>query len=99
MKAYGISYPVPPDFNDVGNVLKEICDPEGAEIHVGAFQLGDPTLSVLEVWGAEYQESNAALVQPHHCPLLTKISNREKCPVSFVGKITGTGKVRPGTVL
>lgn len=76
-----------------GNVLKEISEPVGAEIHVENFQLGDPTLSVLEVWGAEYQESNALLIRPEHRTTLTKIGLREKCPVSFVGKITGDGKV------
>ena len=77
-----------------GNVLKEICEPLGAEIQVGAFRLGDPTLSVLELWGAEYQESNAMLVRPEHQTALTKMGLREKCDVSFVGRITGDGKVR-----
>lgn len=39
-----------------GNVLKEIVDPLGAKIEVDKFVVGDPTLSVLEIWGAEYQE-------------------------------------------
>jgi hypothetical protein len=39
-----------------GNVLKEIVDPLGARIEVDKFVVGDPTLSVLEIWGAEYQE-------------------------------------------
>ena len=75
--------------------MKEICEPEGAEIRTREFQLGDPTLSVLELWGAEYQESNAALIKKEDMALLRKMSNREKCPVSFVGSITGDGKVRP----
>ena len=39
-----------------GNVLKEIVDPLGAKIEVDKFVVGDTTLSVLEIWGAEYQE-------------------------------------------
>lgn len=39
-----------------GNVLKEIVEPLGAKIEVDKFVVGDPTLSVLEIWGAEYQE-------------------------------------------
>jgi len=77
-----------------GNVLKELVSPAGAVIHVSEFQLGDPTLSVLEIWGAEYQESNALLVRSEHRSLLQSISAREKCPVSFVGQITGTGRVK-----
>ena len=76
-----------------GNVLKEISEPAGAVIQAGAFQLGDPTLSIMEIWGAEYQESNAFLANSDQRALLQKISNREKCPVSFVGSITGDGKV------
>ena len=76
-----------------GNVLKELVSPAGADIFVSEFQLGDPTLSVLEIWGAEYQESNAMLVNAEHKALLQSISAREKCPVSFVGRVTGNGKV------
>ena len=77
----------------VGNVLKEICEPEGALIKAGQFDLGDPTLNLLEIWGAEYQESNAILIQPKDTCTLQKLGRREKCPVNFVGYITGTGKV------
>jgi len=80
-------------FADSGNVLKEICYPAGALIKVSAFELGDPTLSVLEIWGAEYQESNALLVCAEDRALLKQIADREKCPVSFVGCITDDGKV------
>ncbi|XP_074649694.1 phosphoribosylformylglycinamidine synthase-like [Tubulanus polymorphus] len=77
-----------------GNVLKEICDPSGALIHVEAFQFADPTINVLELWGAEYQESNAILAKPADSEILQNICLREKCPVSFVGNITGDGKIR-----
>ena len=76
-----------------GNVLKEISEPEGAVIRTSAFTLGDPTLSALEIWGAEYQESNALLVRPSDRVTLMKMAAREKCDVSFVGEITGDGKV------
>jgi len=78
----------------LGNVLKEICYPAGALIKVSAFELGDPTLSVLEIWGAEYQESNALLVHGDDRSVLSRIAAREKCPVSFVGLITNDGKVQ-----
>lgn len=59
-----------------------------------SFQKGDPTLSVLELWGAEYQESNALLLHPSDRAFLERVCQREKCPVDFVGNITGDGKVR-----
>jgi len=74
-------------------VLKEICYPAGAVIDVSAFELGDATLSVLEIWGAEYQESNALLVHKTDRAVVKQVAAREKCPVSFVGSITGDGKV------
>ena len=51
--------------------------------------MGDPTISTLELWGAEYQESDAMLICEEDKPLLKKIGDREKVTVSFVGSITG----------
>lgn len=44
-----------------GNVLKELVEPEGAAIFTKEFKLGDPTITTMELWGAEYQENNALL--------------------------------------
>ncbi|XP_040857208.1 phosphoribosylformylglycinamidine synthase [Ochotona curzoniae] len=76
-----------------GNVLKELSEPAGAIIYTSRFQLGDPTLNALEIWGAEYQESNALLLRPLHRDFLTRVSIRERCPASFVGTITGDRKI------
>ena len=43
-------------------MLKEIIEPSGAVIHSKAFTLGDKTLDALELWTAEYQESDAILM-------------------------------------
>ncbi|KAJ0065302.1 hypothetical protein NL108_007017, partial [Boleophthalmus pectinirostris] len=77
-----------------GNVLKELSEPAGAVIYCSKFKKGDPTLSVLELWGAEYQESNALLLRPSDKDFLERVCVREKCPVDFVGNITGDGKAR-----
>ncbi|ESO08826.1 hypothetical protein HELRODRAFT_190628 [Helobdella robusta] len=77
-----------------GNVLKELCHPGGALIKLSAFELADATLSSLEVWTAEYQESNALLVKEEGLGLLKELGNREKCPVSVVGCITGDNKIK-----
>ncbi|KAM6921075.1 phosphoribosylformylglycinamidine synthase [Xenentodon cancila] len=76
-----------------GNVLKELSEPTGAVIYCSRFKKGDPTLSVLELWGAEYQESNALLLLPSDRSFLERVCQREKCPVDFVGNITGDGKI------
>ncbi|KAK7479188.1 hypothetical protein BaRGS_00029532 [Batillaria attramentaria] len=77
-----------------GNVLKEIVEPVGALIRADDFQLGDPTISILELWGAEYQESNALLVRRKDAEALKKVGERERCPVSFVGSVTGSGRIQ-----
>uniref|UniRef100_A0A1I8IN14 C-type lectin domain-containing protein n=1 Tax=Macrostomum lignano TaxID=282301 RepID=A0A1I8IN14_9PLAT len=75
------------------NVLKEICEPLGADIYADKFQLGDPTLSPLELWGAEYQESDACLVPPDLMERLRRIGARERCPAIDVGVVRDTGVV------
>eukprot|EP00981_Chlorochromonas_danica_P000290 scaffold67_cov180-Ochromonas_danica.AAC.4 len=76
-----------------GNVLKEIVDPLGAKIELRNIPVGDPTLSVLEIWGAEYQENNAFLVRPEDLDTVLAVGKRENCPVSPVGVVTSSGRV------
>jgi phosphoribosylformylglycinamidine synthase len=73
------------------NVVKEIIYPAGARIEVRDIQLGDSTLSVLEIWGAEYQEQNALLVR--EIDLFQRMCEREKVPFSIIGRITGDGYI------
>ncbi len=75
------------------NVVKEIVHPSGAKIEIRKVQVGDNTLSVLEIWGAEYQEQNALLLKPSHEGLFRSLCNREKVPVSVIGTITGDGYI------
>ncbi|TKY47451.1 phosphoribosylformylglycinamidine synthase [Spatholobus suberectus] len=75
------------------NVVKEIIYPKGAEIDVRAIVVGDHTMSVLEIWGAEYQEQDAILVKPESHDLLKSICNREKVSMAVIGTISGDGRV------
>ncbi len=75
------------------NVIKEIIYPAGAKIEVRKIPLGDNTLSVLEIWGAEYQESNALLIRPESAEMFTELCRREKVPSATVGHITGDGYI------
>lgn len=77
----------------LGNVLKELVEPAGAVIFSNLFSLGDPSISALELWGAEYQESNALLCSKSDVTTLQTIAKRERCPIDVVGTVTGTGKV------
>ena len=71
------------------NVLKEIISPAGGRIDVRKILVGDATLSVLEIWGAEYQEADALLIRPESVALFTALCARERAPVAYVGHITG----------
>lgn len=73
------------------NVVKEIVHPAGAKIEIRSIQSGDATLSVLEIWGAEYQEQNALLLKPEHEALFKGLCEREKVPVAIIGTVTGDG--------
>jgi len=75
------------------NVVKEIVHPAGARIEIRKILVGDKTLSVLEIWGAEYQEQNALLLKPEHEELFRSLCEREKIPVAIIGTITGDGYI------
>ena len=77
------------------NVCKELIYPKGGELNIRAVKLGDATLSVLEIWGAEYQwENSAMLIAPESLPVIEKICARERCPFSVLGSIDGSGRVK-----
>ncbi|KAF1318774.1 Phosphoribosylformylglycinamidine synthase, partial [Globisporangium splendens] len=86
-----------------GNVLKEIVEVPnskpgdanrgGARYEVRKLLVGDETLSVLEIWGAEYQENNALLLRPEDADLFHKICVRENCPYALLGQVSGDGRV------
>jgi phosphoribosylformylglycinamidine synthase len=76
-----------------GNVLKEIVEPVGAQYDIRKVLLGDNTLSVLEIWGAEYQENNALLIKPSSREIFEKLAERENCPIRILGEVTGDGRV------
>ena len=74
------------------NVVKEIIYPKGAEIDIRAIVVGDQTMSVLEIWGAEYQEQDAILVKPESRSLLHSICERERVSMAVIGTISGDGR-------
>ena len=75
------------------NVLTEIVEPIGGRIEIRDINLGDETMSVLEIWGAEYQERNALLIKPASLEQFKEICAREKCYYEMLGEITGDGKI------
>ncbi|CAA3006804.1 probable phosphoribosylformylglycinamidine synthase, chloroplastic mitochondrial [Olea europaea subsp. europaea] len=75
------------------NVVKEIIYPKGATIDIRAIVVGDHTMSILEIWGAEYQEQDAILVKPESRSLLQSICERERVSMAVIGSISGEGRI------
>ncbi|KAK6929381.1 PurM-like, C-terminal domain [Dillenia turbinata] len=71
------------------NVVKEIIYPKGAEIDIWAVVIGDHTMSVLEIWSAEYQEQDAILVKRESRSMLQSICQIERVCMAVIGTIGG----------
>jgi len=75
------------------NVLTELVEPTGGRIEIRNIQVGDKTMSVLEIWGAEYQERNAFLIKTECLKIFQDICEREKVNCEVLGEITGDGRI------
>lgn len=75
------------------NVVKEIIHPAGAKIDIRKIIIGDNTLSVMEIWGAEYQEQDAILIYSDSIDMFEDLCEREKVPIAVIGEITGDGYI------
>lgn len=75
------------------NVITEIVDPIGGKIEIREIKVGDKTLSVLEIWGAEYQERNALLINPDRIDEFKNICDRERSDFEILGEITENEKI------
>ncbi len=75
------------------NVLTELVDPAGGRIEIRNIALGDKTMSALEIWGAEYQERTALLLNPERLPEIQAICAREKVTCEVLGEVTGDGRI------
>ncbi|KAG1363667.1 putative phosphoribosylformylglycinamidine synthase, chloroplastic/mitochondrial [Cocos nucifera] len=50
-------------------------------------------MSVLETWGAKYQEQDALLVKPESWSLLESLRERERVSIAVIGTISGSGRM------
>jgi phosphoribosylformylglycinamidine synthase len=74
------------------NVLKELVEKAGGWIELRRIKLGDPTLSVLKIWIAEYQERCGFLIRSERIAEFESICKREKVPCEVLGEVTGDGR-------
>jgi len=75
-----------------GNVLKELVGISGGRINLRKIKLGDPTMSVLEIWIAEYQERCGFIISPDRINEFQAICIREKVNCEILGEVTGDGR-------
>ena len=71
------------------NVLKELVERSGGRVEVRNIRVGDPTMSVLEIYVAEYQERNGFLIRPENIEQFQAICQREKVGCEVLGEVTG----------
>ena len=76
-----------------GNVLAEIMDPAGGNINIRQIKLGDPSLAVVDIWCAEYQERCAFLIDPGKIDEFIVVCQREKINCEVLGEITEDGQI------
>ncbi len=74
------------------NVLKELVEKTGGKIELRHIKLGDPTLSVLKIWIAEYQERCGFLIPLERMEEFKSICEREKVNCEILGEVTGDGR-------
>jgi phosphoribosylformylglycinamidine synthase len=74
------------------NVLKELVEKSGGKIELRHIRLGDPTLSVLKIWIAEYQERCGFLIPLGRIEEFKSICEREKVNCEILGEVTGEGR-------
>ncbi|MBM9536628.1 phosphoribosylformylglycinamidine synthase [Desulfobulbus alkaliphilus] len=71
------------------NVLKELVEHAGGRVEIRNIRVGDPTMSVLEIYVAEYQERNGFLISPENIDHFQAICAREKVACEILGEVTG----------
>jgi phosphoribosylformylglycinamidine synthase len=74
------------------NVLKELVEKTGGKIELRRIKLGDPTLSVLKIWIAEYQERCGFLIHSRSIEEFKSVCEREKVNCEILGEVTGDGR-------
>ncbi len=71
------------------NVLKELVEKSGGKVEIRNIRVGDPTMSVLEIYVAEYQERCGFLIRPENIEPFKGICAREKVACEVLGEVTG----------
>jgi phosphoribosylformylglycinamidine synthase len=75
------------------NVITELIEKMGGKVRLYKIKLGDPTMSAVQIWCAEYQERQGLLIRPEKIDLFRQICDEEECDMEELGVVTGDGKI------
>ncbi len=75
------------------NVLTELLEPLGGKIDIRNITLGDKTMSILQIWSAEFQEGYGLLIRSERMDYFKLICARERTNCEVMGIIDGSGNV------
>lgn len=73
------------------NVLKELVEETGGKIDIRKIQIGDPTMSVLEIWVCEYQERLGLVIDNNRIAEFQNICLRERVNCEILGEVLDNG--------
>lgn len=76
----------------MANATKEAVGKAGGKIDIRKVNVGDKTMSICEIYIAEYQERQCFLILPTRVPEFLAICAREKAPCEILGEVTGDGR-------
>ena len=75
------------------NNLTELIEKSGGRIRLYKINLGDPTMSVIQIWCAEYQECQGILIWMEDLERFQAICEEEDCPCEVLGEVTDDGRI------
>lgn len=75
----------------LSNGCPELVSATGGEFYLRKINNEDLSMSPMEIWCNESQERYVLAISPEHLDAFLKICERERCPVSVLGKATGDG--------
>ncbi|SER32534.1 phosphoribosylformylglycinamidine synthase [Faunimonas pinastri] len=76
-----------------GNVVPELVEPLGGTIDIRNINVGDRSMSVLEIWSGEYQERFGLLIRRESLGLFQAICERERVPCEILGEVGSDGRM------
>ncbi len=76
------------------NAVTEAIEKTGGVIDIRKITTGDPSMSAVQLWGAEYQERNTIVIPEHFVSLVQELCKREGCYCDVLGTADNSGEIK-----